>query len=97
MNLAIACRILTCRGLEGSVHYYSGVIPLRSPYRCSHNLGLKLPTNFPEIGTHFFPCNAIGLMLNFARVGGATCPRCPPPPRPASTASGLISMVTEWL
>ena len=34
--------------------------------------------------THFFPCNAIGLMLNFAKVGGQ-----PDPAAPASAASGL--------
>ena len=32
-----------------------------------------------RFSTHFFPCNAIGLMLNFAKDGGrATCPRCTP-------------------
>ena len=38
-----------------------------------------------RFSTHFFTFNAIELMLNFAKVEGATCPRC----TPASAASGL--------
>ena len=28
---------------------------------------------------HFYPCNALGLMLNFAKVGGTAAPSAPPP------------------
>ena len=32
-----------------------------------------------RFSTHFFPCNVIGPMLNFAKDGGGeTCPRCTP-------------------
>ena len=41
------------------------------------------------ITTHFFQCNVIGLMLNFAKVGGSSC-RCWPL---ASAASGAKEKV----
>ena len=35
----------------------------------------------------FYPSNGIGLMLNFAKIGGAAAPSAPPPPVPASLDS----------
>ena len=41
-----------------------------------------------RFSTHFFPCNTIGLMFNFAKVGWATAPTAPE--LPASLFSGKI-------